>query len=210
MAFEFDFTEEKLAKVIPRNKHAADWYEAMVNQLPQFEVVTLNRVAAFVAQCSHESADFTTLVENLNYSAQSLVKIFPTHFHGDADQYNRQPEKIANRIYCDRMGNGNEASGDGWKFKGRGPIQITGRSNYTKFANDFFEDPDTLINDPDLVTDDIPTSLYSALWFWNKNNLNKLADSGDIKAMTKIINGGYLGLDERVAQYNKAIAVFSS
>jgi putative chitinase len=182
----------------------------MVTQIPQFEVTTAQRVAAFIAQCAHESLDFTKLTENLNYSSDALVKLFPTHFHGDAVNYHRQPEKIANRIYENRMGNGPESSGEGWKYRGRGPIQLTGKSNYSKFANDFFEDPQTVMDDPDLVTDDIPTSLYSALWFWNKNNLNKFADASDIKGMTKVINGGYIGLEDRIKHYNHAIEILES
>jgi hypothetical protein len=118
-------------------------------------------------------------------------------------------EKIANVIYANRMGNGDTASGDGYKYRGRGPIQLTGKDNYRKFATDFFEDPETVIDDPDLVTDDIPTSLYSALWFWNKNNLNKFADVGDVKGMTKVINGGYIGLEDRIKHYNHAIEVLT-
>jgi len=210
MSFNFDFTEEKLGQIITRNHNVHDWFNAMVTQLPQFEVTTAQRVTAFIAQCAHESLDFTKLTENLNYSSDALVKLFPTHFHGDAANYHRQPEKIANRIYENRMGNGPESSGEGWKYRGRGPIQLTGKANYSKFANDFFEDPQTVMDDPDLVTDDIPTSLYSALWFWNKNNLNKFADAGDIKGMTKVINGGYLGLEERQAHYDKALAILTA
>lgn len=210
MSFEFDFTEKKLAKILTRNKNVYGWYNAMVTQLPQFEVTTVQRVAAFIAQCAHESANFTILSENLNYSAEALVKLFPTRFRGDAANYHRQPEKIANRIYANRMGNGPESSGDGWKYRGRGPIQLTGKANYQKFASDFFEDPETVMDDPALVTDDIPTSLYSALWFWNKNNLNKFADAGDIKGMTKVINGGYNGLNERISYYNKALSILTA
>jgi len=210
VSFEFDFTEEKLGKILTRNKHVHDWYDAMVKQLPQFEVTTHQRVAAFVAQCAHESAEFTVLSENLNYSADGLMKLFSKYFPNGAQDFHRQPEKIANRIYANRMGNGPEESGEGYKFRGRGPIQLTGKSNYQKFASDFFEDPETVIDDPDLVTDDVPTSLYSALWFWNKNNLNKYADAGDIKGMTKVINGGYIGLDDRIKHYNHAIDVLIS
>jgi putative chitinase len=213
MAFEFDFTEQKLAKILTRNKKVHEWYEAMVVQLPQFEVTTPKRVAAFVAQCAHESADFTTLQENLNYSAEALNKLFGKYFAAagrDAAPYHRKPEMIANVIYANRMGNGDTASGEGYKFRGRGPIQLTGKSNYQKFASDFFEDPETVIADPDLVTDDIPTSLYSALWFWNKNNLNKYADASDIKGMTKVINGGYIGLEDRIKHYNHAIEILEA
>jgi len=213
MAFEFDFTEDKLAKILTRNKKVHEWYEAMSVQLPQFEVTTPKRVAAFVAQCAHESADFTVLSENLNYSADALNKLFSKYFAAagrDAAPYHRKPEMIANVIYANRMGNGDTASGEGYKFRGRGPIQLTGKSNYQKFASDFFEDPETVIDDPDLVTDDVPTSLYSALWFWNKNNLNKFADSSDIKGMTKVINGGYIGLEDRIKHYNHAIEILTA
>lgn len=213
MAFEFDFTEQKLGKILTRNKKVHEWYEAMVVQLPQFEVTTPNRVAAFIAQCAHESADFTVLSENLNYSADALNKLFGKYFAAagrDAAPYHRKPEMIANVIYANRMGNGDTKSGEGYKFRGRGPIQLTGKDNYWKFASDFFEDPETVMNDPDLVTDDIPTALYSALWFWNKNNLNREADSGDIKLMTKKINGGYIGLEDRIKHYNHAIEVLTA
>ena len=213
MAFEFDFTEEKLAKILTRNKKVHEWYDAMVVQLPQFDVTTPKRVAAFVAQCAHESADFSVLSENLNYSADALNKLFGKYFikaGRDSTPYHRKPEMIANVIYANRMGNGDTASGEGYKFRGRGPIQLTGKDNYWKFANDFFEDPETVMDDPDLVTDDVPTSLYSALWFWNKNNLNKFADAGDIKGMTKVINGGYIGLEDRIKHYEHAIHVLSA
>jgi putative chitinase len=213
MAFEFDFTEEKLAKILTRNKKVHEWYDAMAVQLPQFDVITPKRVAAFVAQCAHESADFSVLSENLNYSADALNKLFGKYFvkaGRDSTPYHRKPEMIANVIYANRMGNGDTASGEGYKFRGRGPIQLTGKDNYWKFANDFFEDPETVMDDPDLVTDDVPTSLYSALWFWNKNNLNKFADAGDIKGMTKVINGGYIGLEDRIKHYEHAIHVLST
>jgi putative chitinase len=213
MAFEFDFTEQKLGKILTRNKNVHEWYEAMVVQLPQFEVTTAKRVAAFAAQCAHESADFTTLQENLNYSADALNKLFGKYFAAagrDAAPYHRKPEMIANVIYANRMGNGDTASGEGYKFRGRGPIQLTGKANYHAFATDFFEDPETVMNDPDLVTDDVPTSLYSALWFWNKNKLNKYADASDIKGMTKVINGGYIGLEDRIKHYNHAIEILEA
>ena len=213
MAFDFDFTEQKLGQILTRNKNVNEWYKAMVVQLPQFEVTSAKRVAAFVAQCAHESADFTVLSENLNYSADALNKLFGKYFASagrDAAPYHRKPEMIANIIYANRMGNGDTASGEGYKFRGRGPIQLTGKSNYQKFASDFFEDPETVIDDPDLVTDDVPTSLYSALWFWNKNNLNKFADVSDIKGMTKVINGGYIGLEDRIKHYDHAIEILTA
>jgi putative chitinase len=211
MSFDFEFTEQKLAAILKRNKNIPEWFSAMNEILPVFGLTTVNRVASFLAQCGHESADFSVLTENLNYSADGLNKIFGKYFKDvPATDYARKPEKIANRIYANRMGNGPESSGEGWKYRGRGPIQLTGKSNYSAFAHDFFEDPETVMDDPDLVTDDIPTALYSALWFWQKNNLNKFADVGDIKGMTKVINGGYLGLEERQSHYNHAIDVLSA
>jgi putative chitinase len=138
------------------------------------------------------------------------MKLFGKYFPNGADAYARQPEKIANVIYASRMGNGDTASGDGWKFRGRGPIQLTGRANYTAFANDFFEDPETVLNDPDLVIDHVPTALLSAIWFWNKNKLNAIADTGDMKLLTKRINGGYIGLEDRIKHYDHAMHILQS
>jgi putative chitinase len=145
--------------------------------------------------------------ENLNYSAQGLCKVFPKYFPNMdiATQYQKQPEKIANRIYSSRMGNGDESSGDGYKYRGRGPIQLTGRSNYTQFAKDMFDDWQNVVDNPDWVTADRDFALMSAIWFWNKNGLNVQADNGDIKLMTKKINGGYIGLDDRIKHYNECI-----
>ena len=196
-------TAEQFAQIFPRNKDPQGWVTSMTETFPNYGIDQPHRIAAFLAQCGHESGGWTTFEENLNYSAQGLQSIFGSHFHGDADQYARQPEKIANRIYCNRMGNGDEASGDGWKYRGRGPIQLTGKANYTKFAQDMFDDWQNLLDNPDWVTYDKDFALMSAIWFWNAYNLNHYADIGDIKTMTKIINGGYLGLDERQQLYNQ-------
>ena len=205
-------TVEQFKELFPKNPNAAEWVEAMNDILPDFEINTPKRVAAFLAQCGHESAGFTTLKENLNYSADGLNNIFPKYFKNagrDAAAYARQPEKIANVVYANRMGNGDEASGDGWKYRGRGPIQLTGKDNYRAFANDYFEDPETLLNDPDLLIDHIPTSLLAAVWFWQKNKLNVQADAGDIKLMTKKINGGYIGLEDRIKHYEHALHILA-
>lgn len=163
---------------------------------------TRNRVAGFLAQCGHESAQFRIVRENLNYSAEGLRRVFPKYFPtlDLAVEYARQPEKIASRVYADRMGNGPEASGDGWKFRGRGFIQLTGRENYTKCGEDLGLD---LANNPEMV-EGTKAAMATALWYWQKNNLNKYADADDIKGMTKAINGGYHGLDERTRYYTKA------
>jgi putative chitinase len=149
--------------------------------------------------------------ENLNYSAKGLMGIFKKYFPNEeiANQYARQPQKIANKVYGGRMGNGPEASGDGWKYRGRGPIQLTGKDNYRAFAKDMFEDWENLFENPDWVTSDRDFALMSAIWFWNKNKLNVQADSGDIKLMTKKINGGYIGLEDRIHHYEDAIKLLT-
>ena len=202
-------TVEQFKQLFPRNKDAAEWVEALNVILPDYKINTVSRVAAFLAQCGHESAGFTTLTENLNYGAAGLKGIFGKYFKDDssANAYQRQPQKIANKVYANRMGNGDEASGDGWKYRGRGPIQLTGKSNYTQFANDMFEDPETVLDNPDVVALDKETALTSAVWFWNKNKLNDLADKGDIVAMTKKINGGTIGLADRQDHYHHALEI---
>ena len=155
------------------------------------------RQAAFIGQLCVESAHFSRLTENLNYSAEGLLKTFPKYFSNVivANNYSHQPEKIANRVYANRMGNGDEASGDGWRFRGRGLIQLTGRDNYTAFG---------AANNVDDLT--LPKgAVDSAVWFYTvKHNLNPLADTGNITAITKAINGGTTALDERIKFYNSA------
>ena len=197
-------TVEQFSHVFPRNTDPQGWTDSMNSVFPTYEIDNPHRVAAFLAQCGHESGGWTTFQENLNYSAQGLCNTFKKYFPSVdfAQQYARQPEKIANRVYANRMGNGSEQSGDGWKYRGRGPIQLTGKANYTAFATAMFEDPNTVIEQPDWVTEDKDFALMSAIWFWNTHKLNQYADSGDIKTMTRIINGGYLGLEERAHLYD--------
>ena len=204
-------TVEQFKELFPKNANAQEWTDALNDILPDFEINTPKRVAAFLAQCGHESGGFSVLKENLNYSAEGLNKIFKKYFPTleSAQPYARQPEKIANKVYANRMGNGDEASGDGWRYRGRGPIQLTGKDNYRAFANDYFEDPQTLLDDPDLLIDHIPTSLLAAVWFWQKNKLNVQADAGDIKMMTKKINGGFIGLEDRIKHYEHALHVLA-
>jgi putative chitinase len=213
MTLEF-LTQDKLKELLPsKNDKVEEWYEAMTEYFPKFEIDTPLRVAAFIAQCGHESNGFTVLKENLNYSADALNKVFPKYFKNagrEAEDYHRQPEKIANVIYANRMGNGDTESGDGWFYRGRGPIQLTGKDNYTNFANDFFDDPETVMDDPDLLCDHIPTALLAAIWFWNKNGLNKYADEKDIRTMTRKINGGYIGLEDREKHYNHALEILDA
>ena len=202
-----ELTKELLSKLIRNNPNIDGWYNALSKLLPDYEINTAQRMAAFFAQCSHESAGFTALKENLNYRAETLSKVWPSKFPADvATQYAGQPEKIANRAYAGRMGNGDEASGDGWKYCGRGLIQLTGHDNYQSFA-DSIETPIEQI--PDYLQT-FEGAAQSACWFWETNNLNKLADSGDIKTMTKVINGGYIGLDDRIAHYEHALKIFGA
>jgi len=207
MSFEFDFTQEKLASCLSRNKNIPDLFEALNEVLPKYEITSPQRVAAFLAQCGHESADFTVLKENLNYSADGLTKVFPKRFPtlDAANPYNRQPEKIANKIYADRMGNGPESSGDGYKYRGRGAIQLTGHDNYKAFADSIGQSIDEAV----AYTETLAGAIESACWFWNKNNLNQYADSADLVTLTKRINGGTIGLDDRVKHYNHNIEVLA-
>jgi putative chitinase len=203
-------TEDVVKQLLPKVKNLQEWYEELLGVLPQYEIDTPNRVAAFVAQCGHESAGFTVLQENLNYSADGLRKIFGKYFPTAelAKQYARKPEMIANRVYGNRMGNGDEDSGDGYKYRGRGIVQITGKNNYSKCSIALFEDESNLLEDPDLLLEP-HYAMHSACWFWNASRLNALADSGDIKTMTKRINGGYIGLEDRIAHYNHALEVLA-
>jgi putative chitinase len=182
--------------------------DTVLAQIPEvaakFQINTPLRLAHFLAQCGHESGGFKLVNENLNYSADGLKKIFPKYFTqaGLAEQYARQPEKIASRVYGSRMGNGDEASKEGFKFRGRGYIQLTGKSNYTEF--DKFVDENILEN-PDLVATKYP--LLSAAWFFHKNGLNAIADKGAddaaVTSVTKRVNGGTIGLADRIKHFKE-------
>jgi putative chitinase len=184
---------------------AEEWIDAINETFERFDISTPERQACFLGQCAHESGGFATLKENLNYSAEGLTKVWPKRFPSleAAQPYHRNPEKIANKVYADRMGNGDEASGEGFKYRGRGLIQLTGKDNYKACGDALGVD---LVDDPDLVA----TPMYAALsagWFWDKNNLNKFADANDMTGLTKRINGGTHGLDDRVARTQHAVDV---
>jgi putative chitinase len=183
MSFEFEFTEEKLKKCLSRNKNTPALFEAFSTVLPKYEITTVDRVAAFLAQCGHESLDFTVLKENLNYGAKGLMGLFKKYFPNEAlaKEYERKPEKIANRIYANRMGNGPESSGDGYAHRGRGAIQLTGRLNYQAFANSI----GLSLEDAIEYCETIDGAIESACWFWKKNKLNDIADKNDIVLLTK-------------------------
>ena len=202
-------TVEQFTEMFPKNKNPQGWTTALVDVLPTYEINTPERIASFLAQCGHESGGFTVLQENLNYSAEGLNKIFHKYFPTleSAQPYARKPEMIANRVYANRMGNGDEHSGEGYKFRGRGPIQLTGKDNYIACSDFLFQD-DTLLQNPDMLLDP-EYALHSACWFWWKNDLNNYADSGDLVTMTKRINGGTIGLEDRIAHYNQAMEIFA-
>lgn len=210
MSFDFEFTKEDLGKILTNNQEVDAWFDVLDAVLPKFAINTLPRVAAFLAQCGHESNNFTILQENLNYSAERLRAVFPRYFPtvAAAEPYNRQPEKIGNKIYGGRMGNGDEASGDGYKFRGRGILQVTGHDNYKACSLSLFGD-ERLVDDPSYLQTK-EGAVQSACWFWNTRNLNALADADDIKEMTRKINGGYLGLDDRMARYEHAVSVLQA
>jgi putative chitinase len=206
MSFTFDFTKQQLKEMIPKNPYADQWFEAIYEILPEYEITTPQRVAAFLAQCAHESGGFVFLKENLNYKAPSLRKVFPKYFPDDstAAAYANKPEKIANRVYANRMGNGDEASGDGWRYCGRGLIQLTGKDNYTFFAASL----DIPVEEAAEYLQTFEGAVQSACFFWEQNNLNQWADKGDILTLTKRINGGTIGLEDRIKHYEHALHIF--
>ena len=206
--FTFNFTQDQLSQIVPGNPHIEHWYEALCKILPDYDINTPTRAAAFIAQCAHESGGFWAIKENLNYRAVTLRKVFPKYFPNDeiANQYAGKPEMIANRVYGGRMGNGPEESGDGYKFCGRGLIQLTGKDNYSRYAASTEQ---TLDEASEHLTT-FEGCVQSAAWFWEANNLNQFADSGDILTMTKRINGGTIGLEDRVEHYNHACHVLGA
>lgn len=205
---KMELSLQQLKQLLPKNPYVDHWHQALSQLLPDYEINTAQRIAAFIAQCSHESAGFTALKENLNYKAATLRKIFPKYFPTDdlANAYANMPNKqeaIANRVYASRMGNGDEHSGDGYRYCGRGLIQLTGKTNYQSFADSL-----------EMNVEDVPEYLatfegaaQSACWFWESNNLNQWADKGDIVTLTKRINGGTIGLEDRIKHYEHALHV---
>lgn len=195
---------DQFKKLFPANKTPDAWVAALNAILPKYAINTPQRIAAFLAQCGHESNGFTAVIENLNYSASALTATWPKRFPtAIVLQYARQPEKIANRAYADRLGNGPEGSGDGWKHRGRGVIQITGKSNYILFA----KVADKEYADIFAYLETNEGAVESACWFWRLHGLNNLADKGDVLAMTKAINGGTNGLADREERFSDALAV---
>jgi putative chitinase len=199
-------TLELLQHMCPKTKKSVlEGYVEPLNTVAEYYEMTHNaaRLAGFLAQIGHESGGFNFIKENLNYSAKGLRSIFPKYFPNDeiAKQYERQPAKIANRVYGNRMGNGPEESGDGFKFCGRGLIQLTGKQNYTRLANDL-----GISIDETIAYLETPNgAVASAGWFWDNNNLNQICDKGDFVLLTKRINGGTIGLADRKHHFDEAM-----
>jgi putative chitinase len=171
----------------------------------KYKINTISRMSHFLAQCAHESGDWKVFEENLNYSKAGLLKIFKKYFNETtATQYARKPQAIANRVYANRMSNGDEASGDGWKFRGRGFIQLTGRANYSAF-NSYVDE--NILESPELVAGKY--ALESAAWFWVTNRLNELSDTGTVQQVTQRVNGGQHGITDRVEKHAKYRALLS-
>jgi len=204
-------TLEQFSAMIPKNKDPESWYKAATEMFEAYDINTSNRIAGFMAQCAHESLDFTRLEENLNYSEKALNAVFGRYFgkgKRDAADYARKPEKIANYVYQDefrskRGAMGNVNDGDGWRFRGRGIKQLTGRNNYTAFGK-------TVGMSAEEAAEYVATpkgAIESACWFWKTNKLDKWADKGDNVGLTKKINGGTIGLDDRNRRWEEALAI---
>lgn len=204
-------TLEQFGAMIPRNKETEEWYEAALTLFEEYEINTPLRIAGFMAQCAHESADFTRLEENLNYSEKALNSVFGRYFgkgKRDAKEYARDPKAIANYVYQDEFRSkrgalGNTERGDGWRFRGRGIKQLTGRNNYRAFGKSVgmsAEEAAEYVATP-------KGAIESACWFWKTNKLEKYADADDNLGLTKKINGGTIGLDDRNRRYDEAKAI---
>jgi len=204
-------TLDLLTHMCPRTKASIlEGYLEPLNTVAEYYDMNVNpaRLAGFLAQTAHESGGYTAIKENLNYSAKGLMGTFKKYFPSEdlANQYAKKPERIANRVYANRMSNGPEESGDGYRFCGRGLIQLTGRANYTKFAADLgmsLEDTIAYLETPN-------GAVASAGWFWDNNKLNQYCDSGDFVTLTKRINGGTIGLEDRKHHYELAMHYLTS
>jgi putative chitinase len=206
----FDLTLAQLKQIVPSNPYIEHWHEALCEILPDYDINTPQRIAAFLAQCAHESGGFKAIKENLNYRPATLVTLFKKYFDLEtATRYCAMPDKqaaIANKIYANRMGNGPEESGDGYRYCGRGLIQLTGKDNYTRYA----QSTEQTVEEASEHLTTFEGCVQSAAWFWEANNLNQYADSGDILTMTKRINGGTIGLEDRKKHYEHACHVLGA
>ena len=204
---------QQFSAMIPTNRHPEVWYDIAVDMFRKYDIMTINRIAGFMAQCGHESRDFTALEENLNYSVSALLRVFPRYFgpgKRNPAEYARNPEKLANYVYMDkyrtpRGAMGNIYEGDGWRFRGRGIKQLTGRNNYTAFAN-------SVGMTPEEAAEYLSTpkgAFESACWFWKTNRIDRYADNDDIVGMSRAINGGDIGLADRKIRYDRAKTLLS-
>jgi putative chitinase len=207
-------TADQVAAILKTNVRARTWHPLLIDMLPRYSIDSVPRIAGFMAQCAHESRDFTALEENLNYSEAALLRVFPRYFgpgKRNAAQYARNPQKLANYVYMDEFRTpssrlGNTQPGDGWRFRGGGIKQLTGRTNFTRFGQ-------SINMTAEEAADYVRTqrgALESACWFWRTNNLNSFADARDIVGMSRRINGGDIGLQDRTARWNEAIRVLST
>lgn len=222
-------TLEQLKKTLHNNPATEEWYEACSDLFPKYNITTEKRIAAFLSQCGHESGEFKILSENLNYSAQGLAATWPTRYaekdargavkkpvqpNSLALQLHRKPEAIANHTYANRMGNGDVASGEGFRYRGRGLIQLTGKQNYQEFASSVGLDLDVAVS----YCETKAGALESACWFWSKRNINAMADrlpnglisESDFSEITRAINGGTIGIKDRTAKYNQVLGYFKT
>jgi len=200
-------TQQQLLRILPNAGDLAGVFVPVLNTaMNDYQIVTAQRVAAFLAQAGHESGQLRSVVENLNYGAQALVATWPSRFTPDlAEQVARQPEQIANIVYASRMGNGDASSGDGWNYRGRGLIQITGCDNYRQCSLGLFGD-ERLLQQPELL-EQPQWAAESAAWFWEQQGLNELADADQFNSITRKINGGLNGLEDRLQLWARARAV---
>jgi putative chitinase len=207
-------TFEQFRQMIPTNREPRVWYDIAVDMFKKYDITSTNRIAGFMAQCAHESRDFTALEENLNYSADALNRVFPRYFGSkkrNAFEYARNPQKLANYVYMDEFRTkagalGNTQPGDGWRFRGGGIKQLTGRNNFAAFGS-------TVGMTAEEAADYVRTkkgAFESACWFWKKNNLNRFADKDDIVGMSRKVNGGTIGMEDRVARYERAKRILSN
>lgn len=221
-----NLTVDKLTKILNNNPASSHWFEACQTIFPKYQINTNKRLAAFFGQCGHESNYFTVFVENLNYSAQGLANTWPSRYAAKgadgkpkkpylpndlALQLHRRPEAIGNNVYANRMGNGGESTGEGFLYRGRGLIQLTGKATYQEFANSVALPLDIVVS----YCETKAGALESACWYWTKKNLNVAADAlpngvisqQNFTDITKAINGGIIGLDDRTSKYNAAINI---
>jgi putative chitinase len=211
---KFKFTKEQLREILRGNPDSDRWFEACVAIFPKYDIITEARVAGFLAQCAHESNNFRSLEENLNYREETLLRVFPRYFgpgKENARLYANNPEKLANYVYMDvnrspRGALGNTQPGDGWRFRGRGLKQLTGRNNYAAFGSTV----GMTAEEAAIYVATEKGAIESACWFWKQKKLNEVADTKDIVKMTKIINGGDIGLADRTQRFDHALKVLNA